>query len=308
MRLTRGAVVTTSIGGPSGKPRPFLVLRSDHFAEHSLVTLLAFTSTLTEALTLRVTVAPSLGNGFASAITGDDRSRAVGSCSAHQREIAASPMPISQQSRAPCRCIWASLIQARRDGSGQQHDHRHLCTPGRSGRGNARRRRRHARDRTWGKKAPVAAANDDRKSAIVTAKNPPRRRFADVPDMTPEPPRRCSRCALARAGAPRARGMTGRPVPRRHWRSYGTEPLPTGSEAMDEPLSAFPSWFMRITCDRCGKDRMLSVTHATAAQRDLPIRDIIARMRHDGCGGRAGGTGWRPIGRSLRRALPRPQF
>jgi mRNA interferase MazF len=64
VRLTRGAVVTASIGGPSGKPRPFLVLRSDHFTEHSLVTLLAFTSTLTEAPTLRVTVAPSLGNGL----------------------------------------------------------------------------------------------------------------------------------------------------------------------------------------------------------------------------------------------------
>ena len=40
-----------------------------------------------------------------------------------------------------------------------------------------------------GKKAPVAATNgDDRKSAIVTAKNPRRRhgRFGDVPDMTPE--------------------------------------------------------------------------------------------------------------------------
>jgi hypothetical protein len=39
-----------------------------------------------------------------------------------------------------------------------------------------------------GKKAPVAATNgDDRKSAIVTAKNPHQRgRFGDVPDMTPE--------------------------------------------------------------------------------------------------------------------------
>jgi hypothetical protein len=32
---------------------------------------------------------------------------------------------------------------------------------------------------------------------------------------------------------------------------------------------------------------MLSETHATAAQRDMPIREIIKRMRHDGCGGRA---------------------
>jgi hypothetical protein len=80
--------------------------------------------------------------------------------------------------------------------------------------------------------------------------------------------------------------MTGRPVPRRHWRSYGDDPLPAGREALDEPFSAFPSWYMRITCDRCGKDRMMNEVHT--AQRDLPIREIIAKARHDGCGGRAG--------------------
>ena len=80
--------------------------------------------------------------------------------------------------------------------------------------------------------------------------------------------------------------MTARPIPTRHWRSYGTDPLPTGREALDEPFRAFPSWFMRITCDRCGKDRMLNEAHMKRS--DVPIRDIIARMRHDGCGGRAG--------------------
>jgi hypothetical protein len=80
--------------------------------------------------------------------------------------------------------------------------------------------------------------------------------------------------------------MTRRPVPHRHWRSYGDAPLPTAAEALDEPFAAFPSWFMRITCDRCGKDRMVNEAHT--AQRDLPIRDLLNRMRHDGCGGRAG--------------------
>jgi hypothetical protein len=65
--------------------------------------------------------------------------------------------------------------------------------------------------------------------------------------------------------------------------------LPTGTEAHDEPYSAFPSWFMRITSERCGQERMFSETHA--AQRDRLIRDIIAKMRHDGCGGRAGQGG-----------------
>jgi hypothetical protein len=49
---------------------------------------------------------------------------------------------------------------------------------------------------------------------------------------------------------------------------------------------AFPSWFMRIEFDRCGKVRMLNETHTP--QRNMPIHDIIARMRHDGCGGRGG--------------------
>jgi hypothetical protein len=39
-------------------------------------------------------------------------------------------------------------------------------------------------------------------------------------------------------------------------------------------------------CDRCGKERTIAETHMP--QRDMPIRDVIARMRHDGCGGRAG--------------------
>ena len=46
---------------------------------------------------------------------------------------------------------------------------------------------------------------------------------------------------------------TARPVPVRHRRSYGTDPLPSGVEALDEPFSAFPSWFLRIERDRCGR-------------------------------------------------------
>jgi hypothetical protein len=34
--------------------------------------------------------------------------------------------------------------------------------------------------------------------------------------------------------------MTARPVPKRHWRSSGDAPLPTGAEALDEPFAAFP--------------------------------------------------------------------
>ena len=76
---------------------------------------------------------------------------------------------------------------------------------------------------------------------------------------------------------------------------------------MDEPLSAFPSWFLRVECDRCGKDRILSETHAQYL-RDLPLRDILARMRHDGCGGRAGKvelmSGIDGTSRPVRRIVP----
>ena len=98
--------------------------------------------------------------------------------------------------------------------------------------------------------------------------------------------------------------------PWRHWRSYGTEPLPTPAEAMDETLRAFPRWVLKITCDRCFKDRMLEEAHA-GRQRDMPLRVLISRMRHDGCGGSAGkvelltgieGVSSRPVRRIVLRA------
>jgi hypothetical protein len=51
----------------------------------------------------------------------------------------------------------------------------------------------------------------------------------------------------------------------------------------DLPLAAFPSRFLKITCDRCGKDR-----HSPDPQRETLIRVLLHRMRHDGCGGRPG--------------------
>ena len=81
--------------------------------------------------------------------------------------------------------------------------------------------------------------------------------------------------------------MTGfQPPPKRHWRSYGTDPLPAPAEALGEPFAAFPSWFLRIECDRCGKVQMVNESHAK--WRDQTLRTILAKMRHDGCGGLAG--------------------
>lgn len=75
--------------------------------------------------------------------------------------------------------------------------------------------------------------------------------------------------------------------PARHWRTYGDDKLPTGAEALDEPFSAFPSWFLRITCDRCGKLQIINEAHV-ARWRDRTLHDILGRMRHDGCGGLPG--------------------
>ena len=80
--------------------------------------------------------------------------------------------------------------------------------------------------------------------------------------------------------------MTARPIPRRYWRRHGTGPLPSGAEAIAEPFNAFPSWFLRITCDRCGKVQMVNQVHY--ARPTMLIREILAKMRHERCGGRAG--------------------
>jgi hypothetical protein len=76
-----------------------------------------------------------------------------------------------------------------------------------------------------------------------------------------------------------------RPPPERHWRSYGIEPLPTAAEALNEMFSAFPAWFLRIECERCGKVVMLNESHAATKLRGRPLSEILARMRHEGCGG-----------------------
>jgi hypothetical protein len=60
-------------------------------------------------------------------------------------------------------------------------------------------------------------------------------------------------------------------------------PLPCGGEALYEPFSAFPSWFLRVECDRCGKVQMANEAHAR--WRDRTLRTILAKMRHDGCSG-----------------------
>ena len=105
--------------------------------------------------------------------------------------------------------------------------------------------------------------------------------------------------------------MAVRPPSERHWRSYGTEPLPTPAVALQQPMRAFPSWFLRITCDRCSKDTMFNEARMSDRQRGIVLRVFISRMHHDGCGGRAGrvellsgidGASARPVRRIVLRS------
>jgi hypothetical protein len=76
---------------------------------------------------------------------------------------------------------------------------------------------------------------------------------------------------------------------RKVWRCYGDDPLPSREEARASPIRAFRSWYLRIECGRCGREKYMAETHATlAGHGDRIIGEIIERMRHDGCGGQPG--------------------
>jgi hypothetical protein len=76
-------------------------------------------------------------------------------------------------------------------------------------------------------------------------------------------------------------------APTRHWQSNGTEPLPSPTEALEQPMRAFPSWFLRVECDRCGKAVMRNESRLPGHQRGMVLRVLLHRMRHESCGGQA---------------------
>lgn len=59
--MRRGDLVTVSLPGDYGKPRPALVIQSDLFAEHPSVTVLPITSHLVDAALLRIDIGPESG-------------------------------------------------------------------------------------------------------------------------------------------------------------------------------------------------------------------------------------------------------
>ena len=60
--MIRGDLVTISVQGDFGKPRPALVIQADPFADHSTVTVLLVTGTLVDAPLLRVAIEPDKTN------------------------------------------------------------------------------------------------------------------------------------------------------------------------------------------------------------------------------------------------------
>ena len=62
--MKRGDLVTISLSGDYGKPRPALVIQSDLFDAHPSVTVLPVTSELREAPLFRVRVEPTADNGL----------------------------------------------------------------------------------------------------------------------------------------------------------------------------------------------------------------------------------------------------
>jgi mRNA interferase MazF len=66
--MRRGDVVTVSLPGDYGKPRPALVIQSDLFDEHPSVSVLPITSFLVDAPLLRIAIGPECGLERASQI------------------------------------------------------------------------------------------------------------------------------------------------------------------------------------------------------------------------------------------------
>ncbi len=62
--LKRGDLVTVALHGDYGKPRPALVIQSNHFNQHRSVVVLPVTSTMTDAPLMRITINPSEQNGL----------------------------------------------------------------------------------------------------------------------------------------------------------------------------------------------------------------------------------------------------
>ncbi len=64
--MKRGDLVTVSLSGHYGKPRPALIIQADLFDEHPSITILPLTSELRDTPLFRIMVEPTQENGLHS--------------------------------------------------------------------------------------------------------------------------------------------------------------------------------------------------------------------------------------------------
>ena len=62
--MKRGDLATVALQGDLGKPRPALVIQSDHFSDHPSIAILPVTSTLLAAPLVRIDIEPDTSNGL----------------------------------------------------------------------------------------------------------------------------------------------------------------------------------------------------------------------------------------------------
>lgn len=62
--MKRGSLVTVSLPGNYGKPRPALIIQAGLFDEHPSVTVLPITSELRDTPLFRITIEPEKENGL----------------------------------------------------------------------------------------------------------------------------------------------------------------------------------------------------------------------------------------------------
>lgn len=60
--MKRGDLVTVSLSGDYGKPRPALIIQSDFFSDHPSITLLPITSEIRETPLFRIRIEPNEKN------------------------------------------------------------------------------------------------------------------------------------------------------------------------------------------------------------------------------------------------------
>lgn len=62
--MIRGDLVTVSVSGDFGKPRPALIIQSDQFNDTATATILLLSGTLVDAPLIRLTIQPNTTNGL----------------------------------------------------------------------------------------------------------------------------------------------------------------------------------------------------------------------------------------------------